>query len=185
LNQKNVLLSILTLLLVVGIYYVWLNKTYSVVGTPIAIERKLQELADRNPNNQGYPARVVEYQEFEEHNLLIALFYHSNKLKSVILKKGLNNKYKIENISLNIRPDQNYTEDRKLLVVTGKNPKMLISKILLDTRESDEIEFTLDVTNDDYFIAVYKFNDDIDGGEEVFSVTYVNEKGEDITSEVY
>ncbi|MPM64000.1 hypothetical protein SDC9_110885 [bioreactor metagenome] len=95
-------------------------------------------------------------QELNLHNKKFVLFSYNNKLASVELIKGLNNKYKIEKAELTDKyfyDEIRTTNDGKYLILKGKNynSKIAYVRVLLDNNE-----YKIDIPQQEYFITYCK-----------------------------
>lgn len=169
-----ILIGIILIILVVAISY---SSSYNISNDVSSTENNIKTLINKD---------IEIKRELNLYNKKYLLLKIDNYLGEAVLKKGVNDKFKIESVTYGtnfFRHNIYKTNNGKYIVLKGINPKMEIHyiRVVLDSKE-----YIIDIPQDnEYFIAYCKVpNNTLSEYIEIDKVTFFDKNHSDITREV-
>lgn len=149
-NMKQILLTLLGMLLVVCLVFISYSEKYTITEDKKELEDHILRFINRP--TVVYDNIKIE-QELDLDNKKYVFFVINKSLGDAELTKGFNNKFKIESVGYNfssLKVDINKTNSGKYLILRGKkyDNRIAYAKILFENNE-----YKIDIPQQEYFMA--------------------------------
>ncbi|KGM94748.1 hypothetical protein Z968_11095 [Clostridium novyi A str. 4552] len=158
------------------------NTVYHIKNNTNDIQKAIEDFINRGLAKKAFNCEVINTKDID--NKKIVLYKDSKFLGYGELKKGINNKYKVETTgssSSEFMDEIIETSNGKYIVVVGGKHNTNLKRILINYTDK---KYNIDIPNEEFYIAYTKANKDIDMQCKRDYTKFFNDKNEDITDEI-
>lgn len=181
-NMNKNLIKLVSIFIIAPCIIGRYNKVYHIKNNTNDIQKAIEDFRNRGLPKKDFNCEVINTKDIDDKKIVL---YKDNKsLGYGELKKGINNKYKVETTgaSSNEFIDEIIeTSNGKYILVVGEKHNTNLKRILINYTDK---KYNIDIPNEEFYIAYTKANKDIDMHYKRDYTKFFNDKNEDITDEI-